>query len=67
MFGNERTVFTLYTRFGFPVEVKQSIVFLAAFFLLFSARSVQGAIDAVILVALILLSIFLHEMGHAWG
>ncbi len=67
MFQNDRPVFSFYTRFGFPVEIRQSIVMLAMFFLLFSAGSVQGAIDALVMVFLILLSIFLHEMGHAWG
>jgi stage IV sporulation protein FB len=67
MFQNDRAVFRFHTRFGFPVEIRQSIVMLAMFYLLFSARSVQGAIDALIMVALILTAIFLHEMGHAWG
>ncbi len=67
MFQNDRTALLFHTRFGFPVEVKQSIVMLALFYLLFSVRSVQGAVDAVVFVALILLAIFLHEMGHAWG
>lgn len=67
MFQNDRPVFRFHTRFGFPVEIRQSIVMLALFYLLFSARSVQGAIDAVITVGLILTAIFLHEMGHAWG
>ena len=67
MFGNDRAAYVFQTRFGFPVEIRQSIVMLAMFYLLFSVRSVQGAIDALIFVAMILLSIFLHEMGHAWG
>lgn len=67
MFQNDRPVFSFHTRFGFPVEIRQSIVMLVLFYLLFSARSVQGAIDAVVMVALILTAIFLHELGHAWG
>jgi stage IV sporulation protein FB len=67
MLPNDRAVFVFHTRFGFPVEIRQSIVLLAVFFLIFSARSVQGAIDALIMVALILTAIFLHEMGHALG
>lgn len=67
MFSNDRAVFIFQTRFGFPVEIRQSIVFLAMFFLLFSFDSVQSAIDALIMVAMILTAIFLHEMGHAWG
>lgn len=67
MFQNDRTALLIHTRFGFPVEIRQSIVMLALFYLLFSARSVQGAIDAVVFVVLILTAIFLHEMGHAWG
>lgn len=67
MFSNDRTVFVFHTRYGFPVEIRQSIVFLAMFFLLFSFESVQTAIDALVTVVLIFGAIFLHEMGHAWG
>lgn len=67
MYGNDRAVYRIETPFGFPVEIRLSIVMLAMFFLLFSAHSVQTAIDALILVAMILTAIFLHEMGHAWG
>lgn len=67
MFQNDRPVFVFHTSFGFPVEIRQSIVMLAMFFVLFSLGTVQGTIDALVMVALILLSIFLHEMGHAWG
>ena len=67
MYGNDRAVYRFETPFGFPVEIRQSIVMLAMFYLLFSARSVATAIDALIMVALILTAIFLHEMGHAWG
>lgn len=67
MFKNDRAIFVFHTRFGFPVEIRQSIVMLALFYLLFSTRSAQGLIDALIMVALIVTAIFLHEMGHAWG
>ena len=67
MYGNDRAVYRFETPFGFPVEIRQSIVMLAMFYLLFSARSVATAIDALIMVAMILTAIFLHEMGHAWG
>jgi Zn-dependent protease len=49
------------------VEIRQSIVMLALFYLLFATRSAQGLIDALIMVALIMTAIFLHELGHAWG
>ncbi|MGB3277886.1 MAG: site-2 protease family protein, partial [Pseudorhodobacter sp.] len=67
MFKNDRAVFLFHTRFGFPVEIRQSIVMLALFYLLFATRSAQGLIDALIMVTLIMTAIFLHEMGHAWG
>jgi Zn-dependent protease len=67
MFKNDRAAYTFHTGFGFPVEIRQSIVMLAMFYLLFATRSMQGMIDAVIMVALIMTAIFLHEMGHAWG
>lgn len=67
MFGNEPTLFRLRGLFGIPVEVRQSLVLLALLFVVFSARSVQGLVDALITVALIAGSIYLHELGHAWG
>jgi Zn-dependent protease len=67
MLKNDRAVFLLHTRFGFPVEIRQSIVMLALFYLLFATRSAQGLIDALIMIALIMTAIFLHELGHAWG
>lgn len=36
MFQNDRPVFIVFTRSGFPVEIRQSIVMLAMFYVLFS-------------------------------
>jgi Zn-dependent protease len=67
MYGNEPTVFEFRGLFGVRVEVKQSLIWLAGLYLLLSAMSARGLVDAGILVALIVASIYLHELGHAWG
>ncbi|MDN5787690.1 site-2 protease family protein [Pseudorhodobacter sp.] len=67
MFGNDSSFYTFYTRLGFPVEIRRSIVILIGIYVIFSAHSTRAIIDALILVGLLLLSIFLHELGHAWG
>lgn len=67
MFGNEPTLFEFRGIFGIRVEVRQSLVLLALLYVVLSVGSMQGLIDALITVGLIVLSIYLHELGHAWG
>ncbi len=67
MFPNDQTVFSFRGPFSFPIEIRQSILFLLGLYVVFTARSAQGLIDALITVGLLLSAIFLHEMGHAWG
>ena len=67
MYGNEPTLFEFRGLFGIRVEVRQSLVLLAGLFLLMSAASPARLLDTAILVAMIVLSIYLHELGHAWG
>lgn len=64
MLANETTIFRFRGPFGVPVEIGASILFLAFIFIQpFSGINV----DNVIYFLLIVLAIFLHEFGHAWG
>lgn len=50
---------------GVRVEIDRSVLFLAGFFLFMASG---GAIlDGALLAAIIIGSIYLHELGHAWG
>jgi hypothetical protein len=49
------------------VKILQSIVFLTMFFLLLSFDSLRRAIDALIIVALTVIAMFLRDVGYALG
>lgn len=66
MFTSDKPILEFRGLFGVPVQIGASILFLAAIFLLPAASSAQFA-DAMIFFGLIVLAIFLHEYGHAWG
>lgn len=64
MFTNDTPIFTFRGPFGVPVEIGASLIFLAFIFI----QPLNGIqLDNVIFFLLILLAIFLHEFGHAWG
>ncbi len=67
MFGNETPIFTFRGPFGVPVEVGGSIIFLALLFVGFGATSSEALMQGLIMFAMVVLAIFLHEFGHAWG
>jgi len=66
MFGNDSTLFTFRGPFGVPVQVSSSIIMLPLIFV-----GLSGGGPAMMFnlgfVALLIVSIFLHELGHAWG
>ncbi|WGI22967.1 site-2 protease family protein [Amylibacter sp. IMCC11727] len=64
MFTNDTPIFTFRGPFGVPVEIGASI-FLLAFIFIQPQNGIQ--LDNIIYFLLILLAIFLHEFGHAWG
>lgn len=66
MFSSDTPILQFRGPFGIPVEIGASILFLA-FIFLFPFTTGADLIDNLIFFALILLAIFLHEMGHAWG
>jgi Zn-dependent protease len=64
VFTNDTPIFTFRGPFGVPVEIGSSLILLAFIFIQpFSGLS----LDSVIFFLLIVLAIFLHEFGHAWG
>ena len=65
MFQTGPTLFSFRGLLGVPVEVSQSLVMLAGLLLVLSGFG--NIIWVAILVAMLLTSIYLHELGHAWG
>lgn len=53
--------------FGARLEVQQSVGFLALFILGFSLFQGRGVLVPALFLAILVLSVLLHECGHAWG
>ncbi|MGH1367565.1 MAG: site-2 protease family protein [Maritimibacter sp.] len=66
MFGNDSTIFRIPAPFGFTVEVRQSILFLIGLIVVFNFNP-STMHYTMIYAAALFLSIYLHEIGHAWG
>lgn len=66
MFNGPKVIFEFRGPFGVPVQIGSSIFLLVLVFVSFN-RGPQVLLDDLIFLALILISIFLHEFGHAWG
>lgn len=66
MIASGQPIFQFRGPFGVPVEIHSSILILALIFV-----GVGGSVESLkynlIFVALLVGSIFLHEVGHAWG
>lgn len=61
----ENTLFSFRGPWGVPVEIQPSILFLG---LLFMGLGMSGdIIYSAIFFGMLVFSIFLHELGHAWG
>lgn len=52
---------------GIPMQIMPSTFFLLLVFVGIGASSPQAILDGVFLFAILIGSIFLHELGHAWG
>ncbi len=63
---NDASLFEFRGPWGVPVQIGGTIVLLPLVFVSFSAGPLEMVYDLVF-VALIVGSIFLHELGHAWG
>lgn len=65
MFTDDNVLFELRGPFGIPVQFGSSLLFLGFIFLSFG--DAEELMYSTIFLGLILISIFLHELGHAWG
>lgn len=64
MFGSSKPIARFIGPFGIPVQIDGSLIFLALIFLYLGGGSL---IYTAGFVAMLVGSIFLHELGHAWG
>lgn len=68
MQSEENPLIVLPGPFGAPIEIKPSIVMLLVLLVFLSgARSPDAIVDVLIFAAMLVVSIMLHEWGHAWG
>ena len=67
MFHDGQTIYTFRGPFGVPIEIGSSIVLLALVFVGFSFSSIEDLLWSLGIFAILMGSIFLHELGHAWG
>lgn len=66
MFQDQNPIFEFRGPFGVPVQIGSSLIFLVILFVMLG----QGSGDmmrTMVFLGLLLLSIFVHEFGHAWG
>ena len=66
MFSDTNPIYEFRGPFGVPVQIGSSIIMLVLIFVSFSGTPRELFYDLVF-VALLVGSIFLHELGHAWG
>ncbi|MGB3245550.1 MAG: site-2 protease family protein [Sulfitobacter sp.] len=64
MFGNDTSIFQFRGPFGVPVQVGGTILLLPLIFISLSGGAIFYDL---IFVGMLIGSIFLHELGHAWG
>ncbi|WP_149140968.1 site-2 protease family protein [Gemmobacter caeruleus] len=63
----EANLFTFRGLFGVPVEVRQSAGLLFLMMATFSVMRGGGIFFTVVIFGMLFLSVYLHELGHAWG
>ncbi len=66
MFGSSNVIFQFRGVFGVPVHIGSSILLLVLLFLSFGTSAAQLLYNAIFL-GMIIGSIYLHELGHAWA
>jgi len=67
MFQDNSVVFKFRGLLGVEVHVGSTILFLLLIFVGFSSNSTSAMIYGLSTFAIIIISIYLHELGHAWG
>tara|TARA_R110000787_G_scaffold173155_3_gene285740 strand:- start:115 stop:771 length:657 start_codon:yes stop_codon:yes gene_type:complete len=66
MFNNDNPIFQFSGPFGIPVQIGGTFILLPLIFVSFSGGGAAMMYN-LIFVAMLIGSIFLHELGHAWG
>ncbi len=66
MFGNENPLFEFRGPWGVPIQIGGSLILLPLIFVSFSGTPTSMMYD-LMFVAMLIGSILLHELGHAWG
>ncbi len=66
MFQNSNPIFEFRGPFGVPVQIGSSLIFLILIFVSLGQSS-GDMLTQMIFLGLLVVSIFLHELGHAWG
>lgn len=66
MFNDPKVIYEFRGPFGVPVQIGSSIILLVLIFVSFN-NGVEQLLYSLLFLALIVGSIFLHELGHAWG
>jgi len=65
---NEMSILQFRGPWGLRIEVAPSVLFLVALIVAVNATGGgQALVDGVVLAAILVVSILLHELGHAWG
>ncbi|WP_299137921.1 site-2 protease family protein [uncultured Tateyamaria sp.] len=65
---NETSILRFRGPWGVPIEIAPSVLFLVGLIVMVNASAAGAALaDGVILAVILVLSILLHELGHAWG
>ncbi len=67
MFRDNQIIYSFRGPMGVPVEIGPSILLLALVFVGFSFRDPLDLLWSVLVFAILIGSILLHEVGHAWG
>ncbi len=67
MFSDDQVVFRFRGLFGVNVDIGRSIILLAMLFVGFSFSGAQDFLWTLSVFAMLIVSIYLHELGHAWG
>jgi len=67
MLGNDQTIYTFRGPMGVRVEIQSTFLLLALLLVGLRVQSAEALMWGLVFFAIIAGSIFLHELGHAWG
>lgn len=67
MLHNDNVLFRFHGPFGIEVQIGSSMLWLAGLLVISSMNSINQLGSALIWIAMLIGSIFLHELGHGWA